>query len=64
MKWIEALQIWNQGKAKWCIPKKDSAEYGEVRAIMEGKRVPKQKNSKKAPGVDVSNIVEGKRRKK
>lgn len=34
MKWVEALKIWNAGKDKWCVPKKNSQEYSEVRAIM------------------------------
>ena len=36
MKWIDALKVWNKGKGgSWCIPKKGSADYDAVRAIME-----------------------------
>jgi len=37
--WIQALRKWNQekvGERKWCIPRKGSLEYVEVRAIMDG----------------------------
>lgn len=36
MKWVEALKVWNGKKGgTWCIPRKGSAEYDEVRAIMD-----------------------------
>jgi hypothetical protein len=34
MKWMEALKQYNSGKAMWCIPKKGSPEYFDVRALM------------------------------
>jgi hypothetical protein len=34
MKWMEALKHYNSGKAMWCIPKKGSPEYFDVRALM------------------------------
>jgi len=34
MKWIEALKQYNSGKGMWCIPKKGTTEYFEVRALM------------------------------
>ena len=40
--WIEALKIWNKDKPTWCIPKKDTAEYQQVKKIMgTGKQVKK-----------------------
>jgi hypothetical protein len=40
LKWVDALKIFNQGKEKWCIPKKGTPEYNEVKAIMEkGKKI-------------------------
>lgn len=39
MKWVDALKIWNSGKDKWCVPRKNSTEYEEVRAIMRGENV-------------------------
>jgi hypothetical protein len=51
MRWIEALKKWNMGSAKWCIPKKGSAEYDEVKEIMGEKKesAPKMKKPAVAP---------------
>jgi hypothetical protein len=38
--YAEALKKWNEGKSKWCMPKKGSAEHAQVLAIKEGKPVP------------------------
>jgi len=32
--WIIALKKWNEGKDKFCIPKKGTKEYDEVKKIM------------------------------
>lgn len=36
-KWITALKKWNASRSneKWCVPKKGTAEYQEVRKIMD-----------------------------
>jgi hypothetical protein len=34
MRWLDALKQWNSSKSSWCIPKKGSKEYDEVKAIM------------------------------
>ena len=34
MSWLEALKEWNFDKTMWCIPKKGTEEYDQVRAIM------------------------------
>ena len=34
--WMEALRAWNANKSVWCIPKKGTKAYNEVRAIMDG----------------------------
>jgi hypothetical protein len=34
MRWVDALKIYNQGKGGWCIPRKGTKEYDEVRKIM------------------------------
>ena len=39
--YAEALKKWNEGKSKWCMPKKGSEEHAQVLAIKEGKSVPK-----------------------
>ena len=60
MKWIEGLKIYNKDKAKWCIPKKGSAGYIEVKAIMAGEETPKQRK-RIAPitsGIDVATAME------
>ena len=41
-KWILALKKWNSGKDKYCIPKKGTPQYDEVRKIMD-----EMKNSEK-----------------
>ena len=51
--WIEALKEYNKGHDKWCVVKKGTPEYNEVKKIMERKqgKTPKEahtmyKNSK------------------
>lgn len=34
MNWLEALKQFNKGRDKWLIPKKDTPEYAQVRALM------------------------------
>lgn len=34
MKWMEALKQYNSGKGMWCVPKKGTPEYFDVRALM------------------------------
>ena len=36
-KWVSALKKWNEGKSKWCVPRKGSASHKEVMNIMAGK---------------------------
>lgn len=42
-KWIEALKKYNEKKGNWCVPKKGTKEYDEVRKIMDGERESKTK---------------------
>lgn len=44
MKWMDAVKKWNadHNPETWCIPRKGTTEYFEVRAIMEGKPSPKK----------------------
>lgn len=36
-KWITALKKWNENKGgPWCVPKKGSADYDAVKALMSG----------------------------
>lgn len=32
--WLAALKLWNSDKEMWCIPKKGTSQYAEVRALM------------------------------
>ena len=36
--WIEALKEYNKGHDKWCVVKKGTPEYNEVKRIMESKQ--------------------------
>lgn len=36
-KWIVALKKWNEGKSKWCVPRKGSSGHKEVMDIVAGK---------------------------
>ena len=33
MKYTDALKIYNQGKSKWCSPRKGSKDYYDVKKI-------------------------------
>jgi len=48
MRWVDALKEWNKGSGKWCIPRKGSAEYDAVKAIMGGKKIEASEAEKKA----------------
>lgn len=45
MKWIQALKEWNSktNKGKWCIPRKGSSEYDDVKKIMNKGSPPRVK---------------------
>lgn len=46
MNWVQALKEWNTGKTKWCVPRKGSPEYDEVRELMrEGHTTEKGRES-------------------
>ena len=42
MEWFGALKEWNKGKSKWCIPRRGTEEWVEVRKIMNPDFDPKQ----------------------
>jgi len=47
--WLEALKEWNAKKGgKYVIPKKDSPEYAQVKAIMKHEKEPKEAKKEKA----------------
>jgi hypothetical protein len=46
--WIKALKQWNDKKGgAWCVPRKGSEEYNEVKKIMEDLKKPKPAPKKK-----------------
>lgn len=47
--WIIALKKWNTGKETWCLPKKGSKAYDEVRALMPEKKLKASAEPEKAP---------------
>lgn len=47
--WIIALKKWNTGKETWCLPKKGSKAYDEVRALMPEKKLKASAPPEKAP---------------
>ena len=42
--WIESLKEYNKGHNKWCVVKKGTKEYDEVKKIMEKKKSNKEKD--------------------
>lgn len=38
MKWVEALKVFNQGKPMWCVARKGTPEYDEVKRIMNSSK--------------------------
>jgi hypothetical protein len=47
--WNAALQMWNEDKDKYCIPKKGTKEYDEVRAIADDMKKAAKKPAAKKP---------------
>ena len=45
--WIEALKEYNKGHDKWCVVKKGTPEYNEVKKIMERMKDEDQRQKKK-----------------
>ena len=60
MKYIDALKKYNEGKDKWCMPRKGSADYLKIREMM--KKVSKIKKSKKSKNIKKEDIAEKDRR--
>jgi hypothetical protein len=34
--WVQALKVFNEGKSEWCIPRKGSKEYDDIKRFMYG----------------------------
>ena len=61
--WIIALKKWNEGKPSWCMPKRGTVGYNQVKAIMETlpkkptKKPTKVKTVKKTPELELKNLM-------
>jgi hypothetical protein len=45
--WITALKAWNTKKGgSWCVPRKGTKEYDEVKAMMGGNETPEAKKER------------------
>ena len=51
MKYTDALKIYNEGKSKWCSPRKGTKDYEKIK-IIQGKPVEKKKSAKPAKPVE------------
>ena len=40
--WIQALKKWNEKSETWCIPRKGSKQYDEVKALMNVQPIKQQ----------------------
>ena len=49
MRWVDALKEWNKGSPTWCIARKGTKAYDEVKAIMAGKKIEAAEAPKKIP---------------
>lgn len=58
--WIDALKKWNAGKDMWCLPKKGTKDYDEVKALMSPK-AEKTPKAKKEPEEDKEGKAESDR---
>ncbi len=60
MKYIDALKKYNEGKTKWCMPKRGSVDYIKIKKMVDKNYSPKNKillKSKSVSKVDISNIT-------
>lgn len=64
MRWLEALKVWNteHNPGKWCVAKKGSAEYDQVKAIMERGKKAETASEPKAPPRETGKKFEFKRK--
>lgn len=62
--WSKALRLWNSKKGSYCIPKKGSDEYKEVRKLMENKTDKLEKKKKEEKHNPTLKNVKGKQETK
>jgi hypothetical protein len=46
MKYIDALRKYNEGKDKWCVPRKGTEDYIKIRNMMNMKGTKEHENYK------------------
>jgi len=68
MRWIDALKEWNKGSPTWCIARKGTKAYDEVRAIMAGKKIeaaaePRAEAKPMAQGIDIREVKRKRKQK-
>ena len=65
MKYIDALKKYNEGKDKWCIPRKGSVDYLQMMKMVnkikkikksDGKKTSKDKDNNKDNASKIKNI--------
>jgi|NorSeaMetagenome_1021524.scaffolds.fasta_scaffold130781_1 hypothetical protein len=59
--WLNALREYNKDKSRWCIPKKGSSGYTQVKKIMSGESKAK---SVKLPQIDVGAAMEANQKRR
>ena len=62
MRWIDALKEWNKGSPTWCIARKGTKAYDEVKAIQAGKKIeavaePKAEVKQMQGGIDIKAVM-------
>jgi hypothetical protein len=67
MRWIDALKEWNKGSPTWCIARKGTKAYDEVKAIQAGKKIeavaePKAE-AKPMAGIDMREVQRRRKQK-
>jgi hypothetical protein len=65
MKYIDALKKYNEGKDKWCMPRKGSEDYLKIREMMQKiSKISKMSKTKKTDSKDIkkANLAEKNRR--
>ena len=68
MRWIDALKEWNKGSPTWCIARKGTKAYDEVKAIQAGKKIeasaePKAEAKPMAQGIDMREVQRRRKQK-
>lgn len=68
MRWVDALKEWNKSSPTWCIPRKGTKAYDEVKAIMAGNKIeasaePKAEAKPMAQGIDMREVQRKRKQK-